>query len=46
MALEASAVGGGLIAVWDGESSGTLNMIEHAKSLGLSLFVFPVLRRL
>lgn len=29
-----------LIAVWDGESRGTKNMIETAKNLGLKVFVF------
>ena len=29
-----------LIAVWDGVSSGTKNMIDNANSLGLRVFVF------
>jgi hypothetical protein len=29
-----------LIAVWDGESRGTKNMIQTAKLLGLKIFVF------
>jgi len=29
----------GLIAIWDGESRGTKNMIDTAKSLGLRVFV-------
>lgn len=28
-----------LIAVWDGESPGTLNMIENAKKLGLRIYI-------
>jgi hypothetical protein len=34
--------GGGLIAVWDGVSDGTKNMIEHAKVFELAIFIFPV----
>lgn len=30
----------GLIAVWDGKSRGTANMIEMAKELGLRVFVY------
>ncbi len=29
-----------LIAIWDGESKGTKNMIERATKLGLQVFVF------
>jgi hypothetical protein len=29
-----------LIAIWDGESRGTLNMIEIAKKKGLKVFVY------
>lgn len=31
-----------LIAVWDGKSSGTRNMIENAKKRGLKVFVYKV----
>lgn len=31
---------GGLIAVWDGESRGTRNMIDQARSKGLQVFVY------
>jgi hypothetical protein len=30
----------GLIAVWDGESKGTKNMIEHATKNGLRILIF------
>ncbi len=29
-----------LIAIWDGESKGTANMISQAKELGLKVFVY------
>ncbi|SHG27748.1 Protein of unknown function [Desulfacinum infernum DSM 9756] len=31
-----------LVAVWDGESRGTLDMIQKARKLGLKVFVFRV----
>lgn len=31
-----------LIAVWDGESRGTANMIEEARNRGLKVFVFRI----
>lgn len=31
-----------LIAFWDGESRGTGNMIKQAKSMGLSVTIFPL----
>lgn len=33
---------GALIALWNGTSRGTKNMIETAKRFGLKVFVFPV----
>jgi len=33
---------GGLIAVWDGVSRGTKNMIDTAKALGLKVFIYRV----
>lgn len=29
-----------LVAVWDGESRGTKNMIDHAKHYGLEVFIY------
>lgn len=34
-----------LIAVWDGKSRGTANMIEEAKKRGLKVFVYNVTER-
>jgi hypothetical protein len=31
---------GALIAIWDGSSRGTLNMIETAKKLELKVFIY------
>jgi hypothetical protein len=31
--------GGGLIAIWDGESKGTKNMVEQAKGKGLQVYI-------
>lgn len=31
-----------LIAVWDGKSTGTKDMIERAKACGLKIFVYKV----
>lgn len=31
-----------LIAIWDGESRGTANMIEEAEKRGLKVFVYRV----
>jgi hypothetical protein len=36
MARDAAEENGGLIAVWNGKSSGTANMIEHAKTYGIA----------
>lgn len=33
--------GQALIAIWDGESRGTKNMIEEAKRRGLKVFIYP-----
>ena len=41
-AAEDSSRPGALIAIWDGESRGTANMISHAKSVGLKIFVLRV----
>lgn len=43
MAHCAAEVNGALIAVWDGKSSGTGNMIEHARAYRLSTYVHLVL---
>jgi hypothetical protein len=33
---------GALIAIWDGESRGTANMIRNATNLGLKVFVLRI----
>lgn len=43
MAHCAAEVNGALIAVWDGKSSGTGNMIEHARAYRLLTYVHLVL---
>jgi len=42
MAAYALEAGGALVAVWDGVSKGTRHMIEHARSVGLPVFVHYV----
>lgn len=37
-----AAVAEGLVAVWDGESPGTRDMIEHAKQMGLVVHIHSV----
>jgi predicted Rossmann fold nucleotide-binding protein DprA/Smf involved in DNA uptake len=34
-----------LIALWDGESQGTLNMIRQMKSMGKKVFVYEYVRK-
>jgi len=36
------AKGGALLALWDGKSGGTKNMIEEAKKQGLRIYVYTV----
>jgi hypothetical protein len=31
-----------LVAIWDGKSRGTANMIQEAEKRGLRVFVYPV----
>jgi hypothetical protein len=42
MARDAAEVGGGLIAVWDGQSAGTGNMIALAKTYGVETYIHYV----
>lgn len=37
-----AAYGEALIAVWDGKSKGTGNMINNARKLGLEVFIYEV----
>lgn len=39
-----AAPGGALIALWDGKSRGTANMIDEASSHGLRIFVWDITR--
>jgi hypothetical protein len=40
--LEMARYADALIAVWDGKSTGTANMIEHARKLKLKVFIHYV----
>lgn len=42
MAIVAKHYNGGLIAVWNGKSSGTASMIKYAKKHKLKLFIYKV----